>query len=731
VTRPLTILSVAYPFCPVSEDSVGGAEQVLSLLERAIVAAGHRSLVVAHEASKVAGELVPIADALAAGADEERRCLDGAAVARTHAAVAEAVARVLGAHPVDLVHVHGIDFDRYLAPRGVPLLATLHLPVSWYSREAIAPRRPAVHLCCVSPTQSRDLPTWAAPWQVIDNGVALDLFRPRARKCAFALALGRICEEKAVHEALDACSAAGIPLVVAGAVLPWPAHRRYFERHVRPRLRPPHRWIGPAGLRRKRLLLAAARCLLVTSRAPETSSLVSMEALASGTPVIAYRSGALPEIVEHGRTGLVVEDVAAMARAIKGVAQISSEECRRSAEARFSGRRMTDAYLDAYRALAAEAPHARRERTSMRAPEPTTVTVEGHEALAGLAREWSALWERCPSSTPFQRPEWLLSYASTLCDGASARPWALALRRDGELVALLPLVTRQEAQQSAQGETSRTVTLLGDGISDYLDLIARPDDAELAAVRFLELLGARAAQGEIVLLDSLRGDSPLLTAPGPGDVLDEVFPRDPSPVISLAGKVDPLPDVTRHRLRRQLRRSAALGSIEFGQAPGALELAEWLEVLFRLHSARWAERGEPGVLRAPELRAFYRQAILRLAAAGLARLYGVRIAGQPAAAALVLRDTRTLYMYIGGFDPAYAAASPGTLVIGYAIDCARSERVAEIDFLRGTEAYKYRFGAEDRPASARRFGGSSPRSRIADRASSQKRAPVQPNGQSS
>jgi CelD/BcsL family acetyltransferase involved in cellulose biosynthesis/glycosyltransferase involved in cell wall biosynthesis len=696
----------------VSEDSVGGAEQVLSLLERALVAAGHRSIVIAHEASRVAGELVPIGDA--------GPSIEGAAFARTHAAVAYALARVLAAERVDAIHAHGLDFDRYMPPPGPPLLATLHLPVSWYSREALAPKRSGVHLCCVSQTQSRDLPSWAAPSRVIDNGVSLDVFRPAHKKRSFALFLGRICEEKAVHEALDACTAAGTPLVVAGAVLPWPAHRRYFERYVAPRLRGPHRFIGPAGLGRKRRLLAAARCLLVTSRAPETSSLVAMEALASGTPVIAYPSGALTAIVEHGRTGFVVDGPVAMARALPGIVSLSPDECRASAEARFSGRRMSDAYLGAYRDVADTESNA---RVAGRALELTTEVVDGIENLARLEHEWIALWERCPWATPFQRPEWLVAYASAFCY-AGGRPWALASRRGGALVALLPLMVRP-------AEGARAVALLGEGISDYLDIIGRPGDVDVATARFFEALGACAAKGETVLLDALRGGSPLLLADRPRGVGEQVFGRDPSPVLPLAGKVDPLPESMRRSLRRQGRRAAALGTVEFIEAPGTGDLGAWLEILFRLHGARWEGRGQPGVLHSRQLRSFYKDAVTALARARMAYVFGLRIGGRPAAAMLALRDARSFYFYIGGFDPAYAAVSPGTLLIGYAVDRAHAERAAEIDFLRGTEGYKYRFGAEDRCSRARRFSASSPRSQSADFASLQNRVPVQPNGQSS
>jgi glycosyltransferase involved in cell wall biosynthesis len=139
-----------------------------------------------------------------------------------------------------------------------------------------------------------------------------------------------------------------VSLLLGGAVFGYDAHRTYFESEVAPLLDRYRRWLGPIGYARKRRLLAASRCVLIPSLAPETSSLVAMEAAAAGTPVIAFPSGALADIVEHGRTGFLVETMAEMAEAIRRVGQIDPDECRRVARARFSLARTTAAYLDLY-----------------------------------------------------------------------------------------------------------------------------------------------------------------------------------------------------------------------------------------------------------------------------------------------------------------------------------------------------------------------------------------------
>jgi glycosyltransferase involved in cell wall biosynthesis len=342
----LRVLSVANPFAPVGPDAAGGAEQVLAAIDAALVRAGHQSLVVAREDSRVAGTLLPIA--------RTEGPVDTAAHHFAHESVRRTIRDTLERRPVDLVHLHGVDFYRYLPPPGVPALATLHLPPGWYPPQVFRPERPQTFLVCVSPSQRERCPASRAIVAVIRNGVPLARLEHRLRRREYAAALGRICPEKGFHHALDACRRTDTPLLLGGRVFMHPEHQAYFAGEIVPRLDRRRRFLGPLGFRQKRRLLATARCLLVPSLVPETSSLVTMEALACGTPVIAYPAGALPGLLEHGRTGLLVADEREMAEALGAVQAIDPEACRSVARERFSVAAMAERYFDLYTRLAQE-----------------------------------------------------------------------------------------------------------------------------------------------------------------------------------------------------------------------------------------------------------------------------------------------------------------------------------------------------------------------------------------
>ena len=341
----LTVLNVSYPLARVSPATAGGAEQVLLTLDRELVRDGHRSLVIAAAGSRCHGLLIPV--------EIPSGDLRGDAKVEARRRFRSALDYALENHAVDIIHMHGIDFCEYLPDCDLPIIVSLHLPLSWYRPAVLAQTRSNISLVSVSRAQARTAPRNVRIGRVIPNGVDIDHFHLAPSKNDYALFMGRVCQEKALHLAMDAAALARTKLLIAGTVFNYPEHREYFETMVRPRLGPNALFLGTIGGRRKADLLAGAKCLLIASQAQETSSLIAMEAMASGTPVIAWRSGALPEIVENGRTGFLVSSVEEMCDAIARVRALSTYECRLVAEHKFSSQQMVSGYFDLYHELTA------------------------------------------------------------------------------------------------------------------------------------------------------------------------------------------------------------------------------------------------------------------------------------------------------------------------------------------------------------------------------------------
>ena len=309
--------------------------------------AGHKSIVVACEGSKTSGTLFTIS-------------VSGSSLAETlestDAQQRAAIKHILVEYPVDVVHMHGLNFLKYMPAEDVPVVATLHLPPSYYPAETFRLTRPRTFLHCVSWSQRRCCPPGAQLLPEIENGVPLTEQSTPYAKRKFCLALGRICPEKGFHLAIAAAKHAGRPLLIGGQVFNFETHKKYFAQEIAPRCSGLIRFLGPVGMIRKRRLLSAAHCLLVPSLVPETSSLVAMEALACGTPVIAFPSGALAEIVEHGRTGFLVHDEGEMADAIEAVGSLDPHVCFEAARKRFPLERMIERYFEMYSRLARRVP---------------------------------------------------------------------------------------------------------------------------------------------------------------------------------------------------------------------------------------------------------------------------------------------------------------------------------------------------------------------------------------
>jgi glycosyltransferase involved in cell wall biosynthesis len=348
------ILYVAYPLLTVSRESAGGSEQILWTLEHEMARRGFCTTVAASAGSKVSGELFSTGEPCTLPDDFERRDLE-----HQERVVDFVHARARLGKAFSLIHDKSGSFWPRAGELNLPVLATLHLPRHFYSPQFFENISKNVRFVCVSESQARNF-TDLGP-AIVPNGILLDQFDPTLCSRRGLLWLGRFCEEKGPHLALEIAARANQPIILAGQVYPFSYHQQYFDREVRPRLdqQPGATVIATPSAAQKRRLLREAGAVLITSTVDETSSLVAMEAAASSTPVIAFRRGALPEIVKDGVTGFLVDGVEEAVDALTRLHEIVPSNCLAHARENFSSAKMTRRYDRLYYDIV-----ARRGRSS-------------------------------------------------------------------------------------------------------------------------------------------------------------------------------------------------------------------------------------------------------------------------------------------------------------------------------------------------------------------------------
>lgn len=319
--------------------------------------------------------------------------------------------------------------------------------------------------------------------------------------------------------------------------------------------------------------------------------------------------------------------------------------------------------------------------------------IDSFDDLRALEAEWWRLWRACPAATPFQSPAWLIPWWDVFAPGTLA---VHAVYACDELVGLSPLYHER-------GEGSGRLLPVGISLSDYGDMLVQPDAGDVPGA----LSAAFAKAGLPITLVDLPPDAAAHAVPAPMGWRDETGAGEPCPVLPLAGAAfapgdapSCVPAPRRRKLRMAQHRAERRGGIviatEADFAP-----ANFLDALVRLHGERWKSRGEMGVLHDEAVLRFHTLALPRLVAAGLADLRLLSIGGELAGAYLGLRDEGRSYAYVGGMDPAFARESPGAIFLNAALCDAVARGGAEFHFLRGSEPYKYEWGAADRSNSWR------------------------------
>ena len=346
---------VAPPWAPVPPVLYGGIEVIIDQLATGLHEAGHEVLLFTTGDSTSA---VP-----------RRHHLDRAEGARMGHTGPE-LRHVLAAYDAmdewgaDLVHDHtlagAVHAADTLAARRSPVVTTMHNQFDHEAADIYRRIAGRVPIIAISHAQRRPVPDLPIA-RVIHHGLRATDFPIGTGRSPdpddprdYCLFLGRMSPDKGPHRAMEAAYKAGMRLIMCAKMRdPWEFD--YFDEYVRPYLNEDIQYLGEVPHERKLELLAGARALLFPIRWNEPFGMVALEAMACGTPVLAFPEGAIPEIVEHGRTGFLCDDIADLAESIGRIDRIDRQDCRAAVEGYFSTDRMVREHVELFQTLVAGA----------------------------------------------------------------------------------------------------------------------------------------------------------------------------------------------------------------------------------------------------------------------------------------------------------------------------------------------------------------------------------------
>jgi glycosyltransferase involved in cell wall biosynthesis len=329
----------------------GGTERIVSYLTEELVAQGHEVTLFASGDSVTAAQLI--------AARKRALRLDNVFDPLPHhyvmlEEVFERAARF------DVIHFHTDYLHFPLARRSpVPHLTTLHGRLDLSDLMPLYKKFSEMPVVSISNAQRKPLPR--ANWQqTIYHGLPLELYDCGEKPGDYLAFIGRISPEKRLDRAIEIAARSGMRLRIAAKTDA--ADRDYMEQVIRPILsNSSAEFIGEIGDKDKKEFLANAYALLFPIDWPEPFGLVIIEAMACGTPIIAYRCGSVPELIQDGITGYIVDDIEGALQALRKIPAFDRRRCRRVFEERFSASRMAQDYLNVYRrVINASADHDAR-----------------------------------------------------------------------------------------------------------------------------------------------------------------------------------------------------------------------------------------------------------------------------------------------------------------------------------------------------------------------------------
>jgi glycosyltransferase involved in cell wall biosynthesis len=339
----MKIAQVAPLYESVPPKLYGGTERVVSYLTEELVRQGHQVTLFASGDSVTQAHLV---EACSRSLRLDQECVDQLA---HHIVLLEQVFRQ--AKAFDLIHFH-IDYLHFpLSLRQhIPTVTTLHGRLDLPDLLPLYQMFPSMPVVSISNAQRAPLP-WVNWLGTVYHGLPEDLYTFRETPGTYLAFLGRISPEKGVDQAIAIAQQVGMPLKIAAKIDQ--ADREYFREVVQPLLQKNAlvEYVGEVGGDDKDTFLGEAYALLFPVNWPEPFGLVMIEAMACGTPVIAYPRGSVPEVLENGVTGWIVESIEEAVQAVRRMPALSRARCREVFKERFSASRMAQDYVHIYQTL--------------------------------------------------------------------------------------------------------------------------------------------------------------------------------------------------------------------------------------------------------------------------------------------------------------------------------------------------------------------------------------------
>ena len=338
----LRIAVIAPVWFPVPPTGYGGIEWVVWLLADGLVEAGHDVTLFASGDSRTKAKLSAVFETA-----------PSARIGQTLPELHHCLACYVRAAEFDVINDHsGLPAAAIGGLIDAPVLHTVHGPLDGEGGaiyELIAQVAPGVRLISISMNQRKPKPH--LPWVAnCPNALDFSLYPVKPHRGDYLLFLGRMSPDKGCHRAIDVAITAGLPLKIAGKKRE-PLEQQYFSEYVAPHLSDTIEYLGEVTHGEKVELLQNARATLFPIEWEEPFGLVMIESMACGTPVIATNRGAVPEVIEHGRSGIIVDDYRDMAAALEEADTLDPHELVRYAQERFSPERMVADYLRAFRTV--------------------------------------------------------------------------------------------------------------------------------------------------------------------------------------------------------------------------------------------------------------------------------------------------------------------------------------------------------------------------------------------